>query len=138
MTAKFFASATKMYIHLYFSNKHSKPGAKNQISIKHMLALSHSLPNKKKIASVIIQHPEQQVAAMPWLMALYMKKWKNSSIKWDPYISIHLKSNPEMKKTVLPTSPQQQVLMHSLRKTLNKWSRNVPKQKFKIKQQKQQ
>ena len=138
MIDNFFTSATTIYMHPDVSTKHSKPGAKKLISIKHMQTFFYSWPNKKKIASIINQHPEQQVAAIPWLIALYMTKFKNSSIKWDPYISIHLKSNQEMTKTVLPTSPQQQVLMHSLWKTLNKWSRNVPKQKFKIKQQKQQ
>ena len=44
-------------------------------------------------------------------------KIKIISIKWDPSISLHLKSNYAMKKTVLPISPQQQVLMQSLWKT---------------------
>ena len=53
MTANFFASDTAMYIHPVFSTKPSKPGTKNHISIKHMKNLSHSWPNKKKIASII-------------------------------------------------------------------------------------
>ena len=51
-----------------------------------------------------------------------MRKFKNSSIKWGPYISIHQKSNQAITKTVLPTSPQQQVLMQLLWTELNKIS----------------
>ena len=42
MTANLFASATTMYIHSYFSTKHSKPGTKKQISIKHMQTFPYS------------------------------------------------------------------------------------------------
>ena len=71
----------------------------------------HSGPNKKKIVSIINQHLEHQVSSTPWLIALYMKKYKTSSIKWKPYTSLHMKRNQSMIKSVLTTSPQQQVLM---------------------------
>ena len=104
------------------STKHSKPGAKNQMLIKHMQKKSHSWPNKKNTISAISQHLEQQVTAPAWLIALYMTKCKNSSIKWDPSISLHMKRYHAMTKTVLPSSPQQQVLMQSLWKALKQCS----------------
>ena len=50
------------------------------------------------------------------------EKFKNSSIKWGPSISIHLRINQAMTKPILPTSLQQQVPMQSLWKVLNKCS----------------
>ena len=88
-----------------------------------MQTFPHSWPNKKKIASIINQHLEQQVSARTWLIAFYTTKFKNSSIKWDPSTSIHMNSNQSMIKTVLRKYPQQQVLMQSTWKTLNRCSR---------------
>ena len=84
---------------------------KNQILIKYMQTLSHSWPNKNNVAPIINQYPGQHVSSTPWLMALYTTKCKNSSIKWDPSISFHLKRNQSIIIIILRTSPQQHVLM---------------------------
>ena len=104
LTVNLFASAMTTCMHPEFSMKHSKPGTKNQITIKHMQNFFHSWPNKNKIVSVISQHPKHQVSARPWFMALYTTKFKNLSTKWDPYTSVFLMSNQSMIKTVLGTS----------------------------------
>ena len=122
MTINFFTSAMATCMHPEFSSKHSKSGAKKQISIKHMQTFSYSGPNKKKIVSIINQHLEQQVSEMPWLIELYMTKCKNSSIKCDPSTSLYLNRNQPMIKNVITTSSQQQVLMQSLWKASNKRS----------------
>ena len=120
MSANFSASSTTMYMHPDFSTKHSKPGAKNQILIKHTQTLSHLWPNNKNIDSIINQHPEHQVSKTLWLIVLYTTKCNNSLTELDPSTKLQLNMNQSMIKTALATSLHSQVLMTSPCKALNK------------------
>ena len=81
------------------------------------------MTQKKKSTSIIIQHTEHKVTETPWLIALYMKKCKNSPIKWDPSSSIHLKRNQEIKNytpNISTTTSANSVNMESIEQMFHK------------------
>ena len=103
MTVNFCASATTAYMHPDFSTKHSKPGKKTDIDKIYtnffplMTQQQEDLLNNK---------PTYGTGGFRNAMFdnLVYEKFNNLSIKWDPSISFHLKSNQSMIKTVLATS----------------------------------